>query len=228
MFPFITETWNPLAIRKCSFGCTYCWAEGLKQTRLAGSLRYMMLNQQNATCAVIEKDLERKFKAEDFVFVGTMGDMFAPDIPSEAIQRILNVTKLYLKTNYLFLTKNPNRYKEFLNTFLKFNATLGATIETNRDTKQFSKAPDTQQRFWEMYDLEYSPKFLSIEPIMDFDLTEFADQIRNIPNLTKIAIGYDNYNHGLPEPELAKTKELIQRLKGWRYEVVEKTLREKF
>lgn len=229
MFPFITKTWNPLAIRKCSFGCVYCWAEGLKQTRLKNTGRYQMLNQNNAVCAVVETQLTKPtFKAEDFVFVGTMGDMFAPDIPSEAIEETLELMRYNMKTNYLFLTKNPSRYKEFLNTFLKFNATLGATIETNRDTKQFSKAPDTEERFWEMYDLEYSPKFLSIEPIMDFDLTEFADQIRNIPNLTKIAIGYDNYNHGLPEPELAKTKELIQRLRSWRYEVVEKTLREKF
>ena len=226
MFPFITRTTNPLAIRKCSFQCIYCWAEDLKKNRLKNTTRYLLLNQNNAVCTVIQKDLDEKFLAEDFVFVGTMGDMFAPDIPSEAIQQVLEVYRYDLKTNYLFLTKNPGRYKEFLNTFLKFNATLGATIETNRDTSKYSKAPSPEQRFYELYDLEYPRKFLSIEPIIDFDFTYFTDWIRRIPNLHKIAVGYDNYKHGLPEPSLAVTKQLIERLREWGYEVIEKTLRE--
>jgi protein gp37 len=229
MFPFITKTWNPLAIRKCSFGCVYCWAEGLKQTRLKNTGRYMMLNQQNAVCAVVETPLTKPiFKAEDFVFVGTMGDMFAPDIPSEAIEQTLELMRYDMKTNYLFLTKNPGRYKEFLNTFLKFNAWLGTTCETNRDTRIYSKAPSTEQRLWALSDLEYPRKFLSIEPIMDFDLSKFFEAIGHVQYLSKIAVGYDNYNHGLPEPDLAKTKHLIEWLRGRGYEVIEKTLREKY
>jgi hypothetical protein len=227
MFPFITQTWNPMAIRKCSFGCIYCWAEGLKLTRLKDTNRYKMLNLNNATCAVLDTPLTMpKFKAEDFVFVGTMGDMFAPDIPSEAIVETLELMRYDLKTNYLFLTKNPSRYKEFLNTFLKFNAWLGTTVETNRDTSHYSKAPQPHTRLFELGDIEYPRKFLSIEPIMDFDLEIFFEQIGHVDYLKKIAIGYDNYNHGLPEPSLEKTKKLIEWLRGRGYEVIEKTLRE--
>ena len=217
MFPFITQTTNPIG-GECPHDCSYCWAK--KMAKDHKMLKYV------GEARLFPSELERKFKAEDFVFVSDMCDLFSKAVSSELIRKVLGHYRFDMKTNYLFLTKNPGRYQEFLNTFLKFRATLGATIETNRDTTKFSKAPDTEERFWSMYDLEYSPKFLSIEPIMDFDMEEFTTQIRNISNLTKIAVGYDNYFHNLPEPSLAKTKELIERLKGWRYEVIEKTLRE--
>ncbi len=51
-----------------------------------------------------------------------------------------------------------------------------------------------------------------IEPLLDFDL-EFVDWIRRIqPEL--VYIGYDNYNHRLPEPQLRKSRMLERELRG--------------
>ena len=41
-----------------------------------------------------------------------------------------------------------------------------------------------------------------------------------------VAIGYDNYNNGFPEPPLSKTMQLIDELESLGIKVYRKTLRE--
>lgn len=75
-----------------------------------------------------------------------------------------------------------------------------------------------------MVDLPVKNKLVSIEPIMDFDLDIFTQWIRDTgPSL--VHIGYDNYNNGLPEPSLAKTKDLIEKVQTYT-RVRTKTIRE--
>ena len=54
-------------------------------------------------------------------------------------------------------------------------------------------------------------KFISIEPVMDFDIEVLVRWMQDIhPEI--VEIGYDNYAHHLPEPPLSKTEELIKSL----------------
>ncbi len=53
--------------------------------------------------------------------------------------------------------------------------------------------------------------FLSIEPILDFDLDIFVQEIKKI-NPSFVSIGADSRNCGLPEPPPGKLKELISEL----------------
>lgn len=48
---------------------------------------------------------------------------------------------------------------------------------------------------------------VTIEPVIDFDLEEMIPWMKNL-NPCMIWIGYDSKNNRLPEPELAKVKEL--------------------
>jgi hypothetical protein len=75
-----------------------------------------------------------------------------------------------------------------------------------------------------MIDLRYDRKFLSIEPIMDFDLEIFVSWIENMSPI-HVAVGYDNYHNNLPEPSLSKTSQLIEKLNEFT-EVRKRTLRE--
>jgi hypothetical protein len=68
-------------------------------------------------------------------------------------------------------------------------------------------------------------RFISIEPILDFDLDEFLEAIDDITPEFGVAIGYDNYNHHLPEPTLEKTMALIKGLEDAGIKVYRKTLR---
>lgn len=217
MFPFITETWNPLG-GKCGFDCRYCWAKSLTN-------KYQMKKYQGEWY-IDQKQMNRQFKSSDFVFVQDMNDIaFCPD-------QFFPILIEKMKSNdarYLFLTKNPDFYKHWWH-HLDFNCILGATIETNYDFDG-SKAPQPSTRMDDMLAFDESIgtnlQFVSIEPIMDFDLDIFSADLLDLKPWG-VAIGYDNYNNHLVEPTLAKTRKLISILKDNNIPVFEKTLREAY
>lgn len=104
------------------------------------------------------------------------------------------------------------------------NKWRGATIESNI-YPQRPNAPLWSERARAMRSLPTRfPKVVCIEPIMDFDFDGIVDMLRKIcPAL--VYMGYDNHGKHLPEPPLAKTKELVAEL-GKFTEVRAKTLRE--
>ena len=53
--------------------------------------------------------------------------------------------------------------------------------------------------------------FITIEPILDFSVAEFADMIK-YANPTFVNIGADSKNHGLPEPTFDKIMQLYEKL----------------
>jgi len=172
-----------------------------------------------------EEELTKDFKG-GVVFVSDMGDIFSPGVEDEWILKVIKHITKFQDTYFLFLTKNPSRYKDFLNIMPK-NAILGATIETNRDDlyikHRISQAPLPSVRYKAMKELKWPLKFISIEPILDFDLKTFVNWIEEI-NPFMVYIGYDNYNWKLPEPTLSKTLQLIDELEQFTL-VVKKTLR---
>ncbi len=222
MFNMISKTWNP--VTGCTHYCIYCWARKLALTRLRNSKKY-----QNGFLPKIHlEEFKMKFKDGDIVFVTDMGDLFSDGVPDDWIVRVVEFIKKFPNTYFLFLTKNPRRYHNFVDLFPP-NAILGATIETNRDglyihhRPRISLAPLPSIRYKAMKELEWPMKFISIEPILDFDLDVFTKWIIDI-NPFMVYVGYDNYKWKLPEPPLSKTLELIKRLTEHTL-VVKKTLR---
>lgn len=184
------KTWNVWV--GCDFHCTYCQARKMALTRLRNSPRY----RDGFNPHLVEKELSRKFKPGDFVFVGYMGDIsFAsPPIIIDLCQRISEQPDV----KFLFCTKNPSCYITW-GTDFPDNLYLGATIETDRDYHELTKAPPPEERFMAMEALKHEHKFISIEPLMEFHLRTMVDWIKEIgPEI--IEIGPDNYNNKLPEP----------------------------
>jgi hypothetical protein len=157
---------------------------------------------------IAEYELKKRFRRQ-YVFVTDMGDLFGDWVSKEWILKVLNAIRQSPSSYFLFLTKNPKRYFEFLDVFPE-NLILGTTIETNRDYK-FSDAPSMAERYNSMVCLPYPRKMVSIEPIMDFDYDLFVGLLRRISPVV-VHVGYANYNHQLPEPSLEKTKQLIDDL----------------
>ena len=143
-----------------------------------------------------------------------MGDMFADFIPDNWIKQVLNHIRQFPEADFLFMTKNPKRYLELL-PFIPMNTILGATIETTNDeivqTDKISIAPLPSERYEAMKSLDWKRKIVSIEPILDFDVTIFVKWIHDI-NPFIVYVGYDNYCHKLREPTLQDTMNLIQKL----------------
>jgi len=233
MFSFINVTWNPIAMF-CQHGCSYCWSEALKKGRLKDTRRYRNLRgliearkemgDNNCHAMLMTEELSKRFKAGDYIFVESMGDLFGDWVPEEWIYEVLKVIEASPDVKFLLLTKNPWRMHEY-----KFpdNVLCGCTIETTRTVSDWSKAPAPRIRYRAMKELVHPHKAIIIEPIMDFEFIRFVCWIEEIkPEL--IVIGYDNYDKHLPEPSLAKTKRFIQALQNKGFYVQTKTLREKW
>jgi protein gp37 len=147
----------------------------------------------------------------NYIFVGSSCDMFATDIPSDWINKTLKHCQKFDNT-YLFQSKNPGRFKNFL---FPEKTILGTTIETNRIYTSMNciprgTVPTPFDRAMQMAHLNFR-KMVTIEPIMDFSLQELLYLI-TIINPEWVNIGSDSGGNKLPEPSRDKIQQLIKGL----------------
>ena len=210
MFKTITRTWNPFT--GCLFECSYCWARKLAETKLKNSPKYV--NGFEPTFH--PQELKHKFEPGGFVFVSDMGDIRWATWKD--MQNILAKIEHYPDTRFLLQTKDPSLF--IASPHWPGNVYLGTTIESNRDWER-TKAPKSCIRHIDMLSIVHPHKFISIEPIMDFDLDVLVQWVADIaPEI--IEVGADNYRNNLPEPSWGKVEVLLARLREICPKVVEK------
>jgi len=215
MFAEVWRTWNPVV--GCEHNCSYCYARKLALGRLRHLPQY-----QDFRPYLVKAELLSSFRS-GLIFPCDMGDLWGRWVPREWIEQTLVVVERSPDATFLMLTKNPLRYMEFVNQFPP-NIILGTTIESNLPYPAITDAPDPASRALALACVPWGRKFVSIEPIMDFDLNALPQRIELIkPEF--VYIGYDNWSNNLPEPPLEKTLELISRLQQFT-EVRTKTIRE--
>jgi len=216
MFSVVKSTWNP--ITGCPHNCIYCWARKMASGKLKRYERY----KEGFFSRLNPEELTKKFNG-GIVFVSDMGDIMAETVPNAWILKVIYYIRDFPNTKFLFLTKNPKRYHNFISAFPQ-NAILGATIETDDDTvyRGISRAPPPSERIKAMADLDWNKKFISIEPILKFT-DDFSEKIREIKPFM-VYVGYDNYRNKLPEPSIDETRKLISELSKFT-NVYEKTIR---
>lgn len=214
MFKSITRTWSPFT--GCLFSCAYCWARKLVEERLQPQGKKY---KDGFIPTFHPEELKQRFKPDDFVFVSDMGDIAFARL--EWRRTIINRVSEFPDTRFLFQSKDPGIFEG--PTFSNLpNIYLGTTLETNRDYG-VTRAPSPLNRYMVMWRLEHAHKFISIEPVLDFDLDVLVGWMRAIkPEI--IEVGYDNYSQRLTEPSLCKTLALIQELKKFT-RVERKTMR---
>lgn len=191
MYGFVTHTKN-YAKGKCSHDCNYCY---MKKWGKQGPLR------------LDEKEFNEDLGKDKYIFVGSSTDMFAEDVPSEWISRILKHCSEH-DNKYLFQSKNPARFKEFFDEFPK-ETTLCTTIETNRLGFNDS-APCVMERQINILQDRF-PVMITVEPILDFDMVEFVSWIKEISPF-QVNIGADSQGHKLTEPNRNKINLFAARL----------------
>ena len=199
MYNWVTHMHTHLG-GECPHECSYCYVGRNKwgrAERYKGELRLM------------EWELKEDYGNGKIIFIEHMNDMFAKKVRKEWIEKIFVHCNRY-PNQYVFQTKNPERAYEFYKYFPP-QSLIGTTIETNRNNiSKFSQAPAPVWRYEgiERFAKNGFDTFVTIEPIMDFDVDELVEWISDIrPKF--VNIGADSKKSNLPEPSSIKITQLI-------------------
>jgi protein gp37 len=120
-------TWNTfVGCNKISVGCTNCYAERMAW-RLANNpkvpaetrAKYQRVVKDGQWTGEVEFFPERldqplKARKPSRIFVGSMGDLFHPNMKDEWIDRIFAVMALCPQHQFMVLTKRPERMREYM------------------------------------------------------------------------------------------------------------------
>lgn len=198
MYEFVTHTWN-IVKGKCFHDCSYCYMKTLNPTQNKAYLD--------------EREFRTDLGKDNFIFVGSSIDLFAEDIPSDWINECLD--KCFEANNnifgdynqYLFQSKNPKRFLEFKNHPVFKYSVLCTTIETNRYyPEHMGNCPTIEDRVSAMEEIASMgiKTYVTVEPLMDFDLEEMIECIRRC---NPIQVNFGKESKGLiklPEPSKQK------------------------
>jgi len=203
------HTWNPFV--GCCHDCIYCYAVDIakRQKHRCQSCYEFVPHMHN-------ERLKKQFGADGTVFVCSMGDIAFST--HDQFSDILWVIEHKPKVTFLIQSKNPLFFAEYEETQgrIAHNVVLGTTLETDmyKSATPISYAPMPELRYKAMKKIDHPRKYVTIEPIMEFDIAIMVKWIQKIaPEF--VYLGYnskDSKNHHLPEPSSDSTEELIAEL----------------
>ena len=210
MYKFVTHTWNPIK-GVCYHQCRYCYMN--------------VLRPKNYECApvMVDNEFEIDLNVGKVIFVGDGIDMFAENVPDEWILRVLEHCAGFndqragqKKIVFLFQSKNPSRFLQFLDHRVFKHAIIGTTIETNRYYPEIMvNSPKIEERANAMKLIAEKGFYTMVtaEPLLAFDKTELVEIVRQC-NPRFVNIGRNSERKiSLPEPTSIQVKELIAELR---------------
>ena len=208
MYPWVTHTHSHLG-GECPHKCVYCYVKSFpfRPAKYQGPLR------------LIEGELTIDYGTGKTIFIEHCNDLMAKTVPQEFINRIVMHCLRRSGNTYVFQSKNPARFLT-MNSLFPDGSIFGTTIETNRVIHGISEAPPPTERVRAMLHVQ-GRKFVTIEPVLDFDvdiLASWIDRIR--PEF--LNLGADSKGHNLPEPTVEKIRQFTEKLKEYGIELREK------
>ena len=181
------STWNP--VTGCLHGCEYCYARGIANRFSGGGEKWSDDNLFVLNEKFYAEESEKaepypygfmptlyRYKLNEYVnkkgrniFVCSMADLFGEWVPDSWIEEVFTACKNAPQHNYLFLTKNPDRYAALLDKGIldtSSNMWYGASVTNETQLIKAAKA---------FGNLNCSTKtFLSVEPLLeDITTTEY-------------------------------------------------------
>lgn len=222
MYKLSVARWNPFA--GCGHGCTYC--KGSFQLQLKRWARGHCPACYDFTPHQHPERLEEtppRTGFMQFIFTCASGDVaFCPTPYLEQI--VARIAEMPDRT-FLIQSKAPATFRRV---GFPRNVILGTTIETNRDalvTAVAPGAPAPSRRYADFLTVEHTPKMVTVEPVMDFDLGVMLQWITEIDPVM-VWLGYDSKKAKLTEPALEKVQRLHWELASRKITVMLKTIRE--
>ena len=207
MYQLSVKQWNPFV--GCAFDCAYCKPSFQVQAK-----------RQKHNCRKCYKytphNHPKRLKGSlpqtgymQFVFACASGDVSFCD---KAFFELI-VERIRIEPNKMFLlqSKNPRTFARIKD--WPSNVILGTTIETNRPGKIHGHRPTPASRAIALSEIECAQKMVTIEPIMDFDVSPML-RIVDIVRPCMVWMGYNSKPKQvrLPEPTIAAFRHLHWRL----------------
>lgn len=147
---YVDYTINPIR-GLCKNDCPYCYAK--RMYRRFGW-------DENISCNYGVFNEVEKLKKPSRIFIGSMHDIFGEWIYYNWISNIIQYCSDFPQHTFIFLTKNPKRYAEFI---FPDNCWLGVTIDGKENPKNLEE---------KMQDFLFNAKnikFISYEPLLNMD-----------------------------------------------------------
>jgi len=141
-------TWNPLV--GCERRCEYCYVPSFQKRIYKSNSVQFFENRLSGS-----RSPEARKKSTK-IFVCSMADLFGPWVWNSTIQKVIDVAWKCPQHTFIFLTKFPQRYREFV---FPINCWTGMTvtgIENDLDS------------YYDALAESKSIKFVSYEPILGF------------------------------------------------------------
>lgn len=209
MYDFVTHTWNAIK-GHCVHDCRYCFMK-----------RWGSLNPLHFDDSELKTDLG----SGHFIFVGSSTDDFAEGVPSEWIIKMLDHCNKYDNNRYLFQSKNPARFLEFIEHPVFRKAVVCTTIESNRFYPEIMvNSPRIESRVQAMAELSAKgiPTYVTCEPLLAFDLPELVSMLKAC-RPQQVNVGRNSRREILlPEPSASDVQALISELSTFTKVVVKK------
>jgi len=200
-------SWKPFI--GCQFACSYC--EPYRRTALS------RFNCYRCATYVPHWHAERLCKekipgGERLILLTAFGELAFAD--RDGLSRLFGLLQQRPQYSFIIQTKAP----AFLSSFgqLPPNLIIDLTLETNRDFgyDAISSAPPPSIRLQQFKELHYPIKWISIEPVLDFDLWGLLEMIDAIkPQRVRIGLNSKPKAIALPEPSMQKLHYLIEEVK---------------
>jgi len=217
MYPFVDYTWNPMG-GHCGHECGYCYMDPMKrfeyiEEKYEGEPRLIEKEMdEDLTDLKVRRRTKISFVGEEepLIFVCSGNDPAM--LEKENKLRLLK--NLPSCNRYLLQTKNPSSFYDLIHDLYPW-VILGTTVETNviEILKEWSKAPSPHERMRSLGILGHTPKMVSIEPIMKFNVRGIIHSLKHIARPDFVSIGANTRKDiDLSEPSGDEVRELIKEL----------------
>lgn len=153
------QTWNPTTgCTRISSGCTHCYAEAMaKRLKAMGAPGY----ENGFDLSIMEDRLDQpiKRKKPTIYFVNSMSDLFHEGVPTQFIDKVMDVIRKTPWHTYQILTKRADRLPIYFGAEkLPDNVWLGVSVENKKHGVP---------RIAELRRVNAAIRFLSVEPLLE-------------------------------------------------------------
>ncbi len=164
------KVWNvTTGCTKISDGCSNCYAERFSR-RLKGMKKTSKKYRQGFRPAWHPQEITQPYfwKKPSRIFVSSMGDLFHESIPLNFIAFVIKVVIDCQRHQFMFLTKRPERMREFFCDYLphRFDITI-SSLQNLWIGVSVENQSAALKRIPELIRIPARNRFLSCEPLLD-------------------------------------------------------------